>query len=146
MKIITPVLTGLLLGACSSGGNIANNSVAPPEVVTETPGDWSALGGMIGRTPAASGLFANSAVNVDLDALLGRAAEHYKRAAETGSPLTREGPVLVTIGGDRTTYLIILPADHSLQAGFKQNGKWQVWTTPAAQVPQPAVIKALLAS
>ncbi|WP_114229085.1 MULTISPECIES: hypothetical protein [Sphingomonas] len=146
MKALFPTLALLSCAACSSGGNIANNSVAPPAVVTETPGDWSALAGMTGRTPADSGLFTNSAISTDLDALLGPASAAYREQARSGSPLTRDGPVLVTIGTARTSFLVILPSDHALQAGLKQNGKWRLWTTPAAQVPRPAAIAALLAS
>ena len=96
------------------------------------------------RTPADSGLFQNSAILVDLDALLGADAERFKQAASAGTPLTRIGPVLETIANDRTTFVTILPADHALQAGMKQNGRWRLWTTPAAKVPQPPVVQALL--
>lgn len=147
MKHPALVLFPLFLAACSNDGNIAENAVTPPlNVTSETPGDWSELAGMIGRTPAASGLFEKSPVTIDLNALLGPDAIRYRRAAETGSALVKDGPVLVTVGGDRTSYLVILPSDHAISAGLKQNGRWRVWTTPAAQVPEPARIAALRAS
>jgi len=143
--LLTAAAALLLLAGCSSHGNIADNAAAPPlNVISETPGGWGSLAGMVGRTPADSGLFQNSAINVDLDALLGAEAEKYKLAASAGTPLTREGPVLVTIANDRSTFLTILPGDHALQAGLKQNGRWRLWTTPAASVPQPPAVKALV--
>jgi hypothetical protein len=145
MKPAALFLVPLLLTACSSGGNIAENTAAPPlNVMSETPGDWSDLGGMVGRTPAASGLFEASAITVDLNALLGAEAEPFRRKAETGSALVREGPVLVTIGGDRDSYLAIMPSDHALAAGLKKDGRWKRWTTPGAEVPLPASIRALV--
>jgi len=145
--LLTPAAAVLLLAGCSSHGNIADNAAAPPlNVITETPGGWEALSGMVGRTPADSGLFQNSAIIVDLDALLGPDAEKYKLAASAGTALTRDGPVLVTIASDHSTFLTILPDDHALQAGMKRNGKWQLWTTPAASVPQPPAVQALLKS
>lgn len=135
----------VLLGGCSSHDVIADNAAAPPlNAMAETPGGWEALAGMVGRTPADSGLFQNSAILTDLDALLGADAERFKQAASAGTPLTRIGPVLETIANDRTTFVTILPADHALQAGMKQNGRWRLWTTPAAKVPQPPVVQALL--
>ena len=145
MKNPATLFAALLLAACSSGGNIAENTAGPPlDAIGERPGDWSRLAGAVGRTPAASGLFENSAITVDLNALLGAEAGAYRSAAETGSALVREGPVLVTIGGDRTSFLVILPGDHALHAGLKRPGGWKTWTTPGAEVPLPANVRALV--
>lgn len=137
----------LWLGACSSRSPVAEDAKAPPlNVMTETPGEWSELDDMVGRTPPESGLFEKSPIITDLDALLGPDATAFKRVAARGSALTRAGDELVTIAADRSAFLTIQPGDHALQAGMKRDGRWQVWTTPAAKVPQPAAVQALLKS
>ena len=144
MKTPASLFAALLLAACSSGGNIAENTAGPPDAISERPGDWSALVSTVGRTPADSGLLQQSPISVDLNALLGADAAAFRSAAETGSELVREGPVLVTIGGDRNSYLVIVPSDHALQAGLRTAGGWKRWTTPGAEVPLPASVKALV--
>jgi len=142
-----PIILATFLAACGGNDKIAQNAATPPlEVTSETPGDWSDLQLMVGRTPADSGLFEDSPITVDLNALLGRDATTFRRAIEGGSALTQVGPVLVTLARDRTAYLIIYPDDHALEAGLKHAGDWRRWNTPGSAVPRPAAIQALLAS
>ena len=144
MKTPASLFAALLLAACSSGGNFAENTAGPPDAISEQPGDWSGLLSTVGRTPADSGLLQQSPISVDLNALLGADAAAYRAAAETGSALVREGPVLVTIGGDRSSYLVIMPSDHALHAGLRTAGGWKRWTTPGAEVPLPVSVRALV--
>lgn len=144
MRYPSFLCAALLLAACSSGGNIAENTAGPPDAISEQPGDWSGLVSTIGRTPADSGLLQQSPISVDLNALLGSDLARFRQAAETGSALVREGQVLVTIGGERTSYLVIVPSDHALAAGLKTPGGWKTWTTPGAEVPLPASVQALV--
>jgi len=146
MKQLVLVLA-ILTAACNQNDKIAQNAAMPPlNVASETPGDWSDLNLLVGRTPADSGLFADSPITVDLNALLGAQATTYRRAIEGGSALTRVGPVLVTVAPDRSAYLLLYPADHALEAGLKTASGWRQWNTPGSHVPRPAAIGQLLAT
>jgi len=142
-----PILLAILTAACNQNDTIAQNAAMPPlNVASETPGDWSDLRLLAGRTPADSGLFEDSPITVDLNAMLGRDAITYRRAIEGGSVLTPVGPVLVTLAPDRRAYLVIYPADHALEAGLKTATGWRRWNTPGSDVPRPVAITQLLAS
>lgn len=133
-----------LLAACGEADTVARNEVPPPlNDVAERPGDWSPLAQMVGRAPAESGLLVNSAITVDLDALLGPMAGPFRQAMATGTPLGREGQVLVTRARGGDAYLLIFPEDHALEAGLRGAGGWQTWTTPGASVPRPPSIERL---
>ena len=68
---LAPLLLLAALSACSGDDKWADNVTTPAlETMSETPGDWSALDGMIGRRPSESGLIENSPVSVDLNARL----------------------------------------------------------------------------
>ncbi|MCW3798137.1 hypothetical protein OMW55_10010 [Sphingomonas sp. BN140010] len=147
MKQPTLVLALLLTAACNRNDRIAQNAATPPlNVTSETPGDWSELRLLTGRTPADSGLFQDSPITVDLNALLGAEATTYRRAIEGGSMLAPVGPVLITVAADRSAYLVIFPDDHALEAGLKTPRGWRRWNTPGSNVPRPAAIAQLLAS
>ena len=142
-----PIVLAILTTACNQNDRIAQNAATPPlEVTSETPGDWSDLRLLTGRTPADSGLFQDSPITVDLNALLGAEATNYRRAIEGGSALTQVGPVLVTTAADRTAYLGIHPSDPALEAGLKTAAGWRRWNTPGSRVPRPAAIGQLLGS
>jgi hypothetical protein len=147
MKQLALVLAALLTAACNQNDRIAQNAATPPlNVMSETPGDWSDLRLLVGRTPAESGLFEDSPITVDLNALLGPDAIVYRRAIKGGSALTRSGDVFVTVAPDRSAYLVIYPADHALEAGLKRANGWRRWNTPGSQVPRPPAIEQLLAA
>jgi hypothetical protein len=126
----------LILAACSSEpeGNIHNlPSIAD---MTEAPADWSGLDGLVGRTPADSGLFENSPVVVDLTAALGPDFSAYRDAMMRAGPLTRVGPLLVAKAPD--AWLVLQPADLAFRAGKKEREGWREWQTAGARVPRPA--------
>ncbi len=130
-------LLPLCLAACGGSDNVADNVVGPPiSVTSETPGDWSALAGMIGRRPSESGLIENSPISVDLAARLGPDSAAYRDAMMRAGPLVRDGALMVSRGPD--AWLVIQPAEHAFRAGLLRNGRWQDWQTPGASVPRPA--------
>lgn len=147
MKPIIPLVLLLPLSACG-GNDVDARDVVVPELnqMSETPGDWSDLAGMVGRTPADSGLFQRSAITIDLDALLGEDARAFRLAMGNASALRRYGPVLVSVSPTREAFLLILPQDHALEAGYRKAGRWRTVRTPGAEVPRPAAIQALLQS
>ena len=146
MKPALSIAFALLLAACGNDDQVASNGPLPDlATMSETPGDWSALDGLIGRTPADSGLFVASPITVDLNAMLGPSAGLYRTAMGNASRLDRLGSVLVTIGEGGQAFLTIQPADHAIEAGIRIQGRWRLFHTPGAQVPRPAVVTALLA-
>ena len=137
---------GLCLAACSGSDKVAGNAVVPDlNTTSETPGDWSALAQAVDRTPADSGLLKQSQITVDLDSLLGARVQQFRLTLSDGTPLRREGEVLVTVSQSGQAYLIIAPADHALAAGLKSGGQWQRFVTPGAEVPVPPSVQRLLA-
>jgi hypothetical protein len=137
MRLVLPILAIALLSACSSGDKWAENAATPAlTTMSETPGDWSALDGMIGRRPSESGLLRTSAVNVDIESRLGPAAKAYRDAMMRAGPLTRRGNLLVAQGPD--AWLVLDPEDHAFRAGMMRGGKLQEWQTAGANVPRPS--------
>jgi len=140
------LLLTFLCAACSNSDTdkIAENAIPPSlNVGTEAGGDWSPLQLMAGRAPAESGLFVNSPITTDLNAMLGPDLPRYREAMATGSTLSREGPVLVTAARGRNAYLVIYPADHAMEAGLRGPGGWRTWTTPGAAVPRVPTVERL---
>lgn len=146
MKLLIPLVLAAALAACGDSDKVAQN-VALPDLNTtsETPGDWSLLALAVGRTPADSGLLAQSPITVDLNAMLGREVPRFRLAMTDATALTRDGRVLFTVGGSDGAYLLIFPADHALEAGLKNRNGWQIFRTPASEIPRPAAITRLLA-
>lgn len=134
----------LLLPACGDQSVASNAAVPDLNVMSETPGDWSDVRLLEGRTPAESGLFEDSPVTVDLNALVGEDVQAFRRAMATAGPIVRAGPVLWTASRDGSAYLLIYPDDHAIEAGLKRRGVWEVFRTPGAEVPVPAPVTALL--
>ena len=134
---LTPLLLLAVLSACSGDDKWAENVTTPSlETMSEDAGDWSALGGMIGRRPSESGLIENSPVSVDLNARLGPAAAAYRSAMMRAGPLERQGALLVAKGPD--AWLVLDPAGHAFRAGLVRNGTLQEWQTAGADVPRPS--------
>lgn len=135
---LVPLLLPLALLACSDGEAITNNHAVPPiEVIAETPGDWSALNEMVGRTPFESGLLDNSPITVDVNATLGPAAQAFRDAMADAGPLRRQGPLLVSRSASGRAWLVLQPADHAFRAALRTDRGWREWQTPAAEVPRP---------
>ena len=136
-----------LLAGCGNDEKWAENAV-PPTIneMAETPGDWSRLDGAIGRTPGDSGLFTNSPVTVDLNAMLGPSVDAYRAVMADATPLVREGSVLVSRARNGQAYLIIDPVDHALEAGMRQRNLWRTYHTAGSDVPRPPSVQALLRS
>ena len=147
MKRFIPLLTMplLTLAAAACGSDTFAENAIPPALNagTEAGGDWSPLQHMAGRAPAESGLFVNSPITTDLNAMVGPDLARYRAAMATGSPLTRQGPVLVTAARGGDAYLVIHPADHAMEAGLKGPGGWRTWTTPGASRPPPQAVERL---
>lgn len=127
----------LLLAACGSGDDGVAEGAAVPTlaVMSEKPGDWTALDGMVGRRPAESGLIENSPISVDLDARLGEHAGRFRDAMMRAGPMVREGRLMVVRGPD--SWLVIDPADHSFRAAMQDHGQLREWQTPGASLPAP---------
>lgn len=126
----------LTLSACSDQDKWEDNVATPAlTTMTEQPGDWSALGGMIGRSPSDSGLIDSSAISVDLKSMLGRDAKAYRDAMMRAGALTRSGDLLVARSPD--AWLVLHPEEHAMRAGLRQGSAWREWQTPGADVPAP---------
>ena len=147
MKIL-PMLPALalLLAGCGGPDKYAENAATPDlAMASETPGDWSQLRPMIGQTPDESGLLRErSPISVDLNALLGPDAERFRTAMAGASPLLSDGAALVTISPSRRAYLAIVPADHALHVGLRDETGWRNYRTPGADSSLPAQVRALL--
>jgi hypothetical protein len=130
------VLPFLLLAGCSGEPEATTHNIPSLSEMTEKPGDWSALDGLVGRTPADSGLFENSPVVVDLTAALGPEFAGYRDAMMRAGPLTRVGPLMVAKAPD--AWLILQPADHAFRAAQRTDAGWRQWQTAGARVPLPA--------
>jgi hypothetical protein len=136
MRLTLPILLSAALAACSSGDKWAENAATPTlTTMTEQPGDWSALEGMIGRRPSESGLIERSPVSVDMQSRLGPAAKAYRDAMMRAGPLTRRGALLVAEGPD--AWLVLDPDDRAFRAGLLRNGRLEEWQTAGADVPRP---------
>lgn len=145
LSLATVLSLAIALAACREEVPPENIAIPDLNVIAETPGDWTALSGMVGRTPAESGLFEESPIIVDLNARLGPAATAYREAMGDAGPLVQEGPVLVSISRSGRAYLVILPSDHAFEAGLKTGNGWRAFRTPGADVPRPASVQRLLA-
>lgn len=132
-----PLIVCLLaLSSCSGPDKWADNAAVPTlNVTSETPGDWSALSGMIGRRPSESGLIDTSAISVDLNALLGPDKQAFRSAMMRAGPLTRQGDLLVARSPDG--WLVIQPEEHAMRAALRRGGRVQEWQTPGTDVPAP---------
>lgn len=130
-----PLAALLALSACGEDRSIPGNSLPNLTVMSETPGDWSDLEGMIGKSPAESGLFEDSPIAVDVNATLGPDLRRFHDAMMRAGPLTREGPLLVARAPD--AWLVLEPADHAFRAALRERGQWREWQTPGADVPRP---------
>lgn len=127
----------LPLAACSDDEVPENGAAVPPiSVTSETPGDWSALSELVGRTPADGALIDNSPISVDLNATLGPDAQRFRSAMMRAGPLTREGPLLIARAPD--AWLVLQPGDHAFRAALRTAQGWREWQTHAAEVPRPA--------
>ncbi|WP_338502702.1 hypothetical protein V6R86_05175 [Sphingomonas kaistensis] len=136
-RCAAPLLVALsLLAACSNDEPPVNNAAAPPlEQMSEDPGDWTALNGMIGRRPSESGLIDSSPISVDLNARLGSSAKAFRDAMMTAGPLTRQGNLLVSKGPN--AWLVLDPEGHAFRAGLIRNGRLEEWQTAGTDVPRP---------
>lgn len=134
MRLAFFLFIAVLLPACSSQDKWAEN-VATPSLSTmaETPGDWSALEGMVGRRPSESGLIDSSAISVDVKARLGTAAQPFRNAMMAAGPLTRRDNLLVAVAPD--AWLVLDPEEHAFRAGLRTRKGWQEWSTAGANVP-----------
>lgn len=103
--------------------------------MSETPGDWSALDAMVGRTPFESGLLESSSVTVDINATLGPEARTFRNAMADAGPLRREGDLLVSRSRSGKAWLVLQPADHAFRAALRTENGWRQWTTPGSDVP-----------
>lgn len=139
-------LLAFLLAGCGGPGKYAENAATPDlQTISEAPGDWSQLRPMIGRTPDESGLLREqSPISVDLNALLGPNAERFRTAMAGASPLLSDGTALVTISPSRQAYLAIVPADHALHVGLRDQAGWRTYRTPGADSSLPPQVRALL--
>jgi hypothetical protein len=136
MRFLATLLLAAALPACSNQDKWADNVATPAlTTMTEEPGDWSALDGMVGRRPSDSGLIERSAISVDLQALLGRDAQAYRNAMMRAGPLVRRGGLMVSEGPE--AWLVLDPAEHAFRAGLLRGGQLQEWQTPGADVPRP---------
>lgn len=136
MRLSATFLAAAALSACSGNEKWADNADTPAlEQMTEAPGDWSNLEGMIGRRPSESGLIDTSTISVDLNARLGAAAKPYRNAMMAAGPLTRRGNYLVTEGPE--AWLVLDPAGHAFRAGLRRGGQVEEWQTAGADVPRP---------
>lgn len=135
----------LVLGGCGNDAKWAEGAV-PPSVneMAETPGDWSRLAGSINRTPGDSGLLTNSPITVDLNAMLGRDLDAYRRAMSDSGPLRWEVGVLVSRSHAGRGYLVIDPRDHALEAGLRSEGKWRSYRTSGSDLQRPPTIAAMI--
>ncbi|MFC7535813.1 hypothetical protein ACFQPG_00350 [Sphingomonas sp. GCM10030256] len=144
MNRLLPILSAAL-AACGGDDVVAENAVAPDlNLMSEVPGDWSALSGMIGRTPVESGLFEESPVLVDLNAMLGPDVARFRAALHNATPLVREGRVIVTRAHDGQAFLVIDPAQYGLLAGLRQGSGWRTFETPGADVGRPASVQRMI--
>lgn len=135
MRLFVPACL-LALAACSDGDKWAENVATPTlTTMTEQPGDWSALDGMVGRRPSESGLIETSSISVDLNALLGPEAGAFRSAMMRAGPLERRGDLLVAQAPD--AWLVLQPGDHAFRAALRRNGRLREWQTPGADVPSP---------
>lgn len=135
--MIRPFLALLLLLPSACGPDqVAENAAVPPlEVTSETPGDWSALEEMVGRTPAESGLIDKSPISVDLTAKLGPDLAAWRSAMMRAGPLRREGNLMVAQAPD--AWLVLQPADHAMRLALRSGSSWREWETAGAAVPRP---------
>jgi hypothetical protein len=60
--------------------------------------------------------------------------------------LQPDGPALVTIGRAGQAFLVVVPSDHALQAGFRTPEGWRTFRTPGADFVLPQGAQALLRS
>lgn len=136
MHRLTPLLLAAALAACSNDDKWAKNSAMPElDQLSEVPGDWSELEGMIGRRPSESGLIDSSAISTDLEARLGAAATPYRNAMMAAGPLTRRGALLVAEAPE--AWLVLDPAGHAFRAGLTRDGRTEEWHTAGAELPRP---------
>ena len=146
MKRTISIFIALLLASCGDD-QIAENTIPPDiSVTSETPGDWSALEGMVGRTPNESGLFEESPILIDLNAMLGPSAAAYRRAMADATALEREGALLVSRARNGGAFLVIDPAQYGLLAGLRQGDGWRTAQTAGAEMVQPPSVRALVQS
>jgi hypothetical protein len=124
-----------LLSACSSEPETNTHNLPSLAEMTEAPGDWSGVQGLIGRTPADSGLIENSPVAVDLVSALGPEFDAWRDAMMRAGPLTREGPLLVSKAPD--AWLVLQPADFAFRAAHRTSSGWREWQTAGASVQPP---------
>lgn len=136
MHRFSVILFAAALTACSNN-DIPTENIAVPTLndMTETPGDWSALSGMIGRRPSESGLFENSPITVDINARLGPSAKAYRDAMMSAGPLIRQGKYLVSRAPD--AWLVLDPAEHAFHAGLTRDGRLEEWQTAGVNLPKP---------
>jgi hypothetical protein len=134
------VLIALPLAGCGKSDSIApRNTVMPaPDMMSESPGDWTRLSGAVGRTPSESSLFVRSAMSTDLNAMLGADAEDFRRAMADAGPLRpgAEG-TLVTRSESGQGWLVLQPGDHAIAARFRSGKGWRRVRTPGSDVPLP---------
>jgi hypothetical protein len=136
MRRILLVLPILMAAACSGNEKVPGNGAVPSlEVMSETPGDWSALNSMVGRTPFESGLLESSPVIVDMNATMGPEARNFRNAMADAGPLRRQGEYLVSRSRSGKAWLVLQPADHAFRAALQTEKGWRQWSTPGAEVP-----------
>lgn len=137
MHRFSALLLVAALTACSNDDPPTNNIEIPTlNDMTETPGDWTALNGMINRRPSESGLFENSPITVDINARLGSSAKAYRDAMMAAGPLVRRGKYLVSKAP--SAWLVLDPAEHAFHAGLTRNGRLEEWQTAGTSLPRPS--------
>jgi hypothetical protein len=140
---VTLLLFPLLLAACRDepepAAAAAANAVPPLERVSEKPGEWNGLDGLVGRTPMDSGLIESSSVSVDLSSALGPDLSAFQAAMMRAGPLTRLGPLLVTRADN--AWLVLHPADRAFHAALLGPEGWREWHTAGAEVPIPRELR-----
>jgi hypothetical protein len=136
--MIRPLLALLLLLPAACGPDqVAENAAVPAlNVISESPGDWTALELMVDRTPADSGLIDDSPISVDLTAKLGPDLAAWRSAMMRAGPLRRQGNLLVARAPD--AWLVLQPADHAMRLALRSKDGWREWETAGATVPRPA--------
>ena len=138
------IAAAMLLTGCTQSDATApeSNATPPLESLSDTPNDWSALSGAVGRPPGESGLFVSSAISTDLHALLGADLTAFRQAMVDAGAL-RRGPddTLVSRSDSGAGWLVLQPSDHAMAVGFRDGEGWRTHRTPGSNVPIPADLR-----
>lgn len=157
--LIAALALSLLLMSCSEAADeptTANDvdqaqaSIAPTEFGQS--GNLAALEKHVGQHPLESRLYDDSAINGELESLLGSKLAVLKANSETAAPLQREGDVLFTSGnkdnegGSDAFYLLADTATDALEVGLWEGGELSVYMTPGSNISKPKDIETTIAN